>query len=93
MDQNGELVSVKKIMFLAFLIKILDPENLAFALENGKNGQMSEAREKVLKKHFTLDVANNRYVILFFPKKSKKEGKEEKSTSIEVKSGEKNATF
>merc|ERR1712127_303199 len=34
-DQNGKLVSLKKLCFLAFLTKIWDPENFTFASENG----------------------------------------------------------
>ena len=49
MDQNGKFVSVNKTCFLAFLTKIWGPENLTFASENGRNGQTSEAREKVKK--------------------------------------------
>ena len=49
MDQNGKFVSVKKTCLWRFLPKIWDPENFTFALENSKNGQTSEAREKAKK--------------------------------------------
>ena len=67
MDQNGKLISVKKKKyFLAFLTKILDPQNFTFALENGHT---SESQEKVLKNNIAWDVANNRYVNCFPSKK------------------------
>ena len=49
MDQKGN-VSVKKKCFLAFLTNIWDPENSLLPRKKVKNGQTSEAREKV-KKH------------------------------------------
>ena len=61
-DQNGKLVIVKKMCFLALLTKIWDLENFTFASENDQKRPISEAQEKVFKKNVAWDVANNGYV-------------------------------